>query len=80
MTRTLFSKNLLFVGTVRKNKPEIPTNFLANKNRNIYSSLFGFSQFLNLVSYVPKKNKSVILISSKHHNKSINHLNSNQGY
>ena len=70
LTRTLLSKNLLFVGTLRKNKPEIPLNFLPNKNRNIFSSFFGFSQFLTLVSYVPKKNKSVILISSKHHNKS----------
>lgn len=59
--------NLTLVGTVRKNKPQIPPSFLPKSNREQYSSLFGFQEDFTLVSYVPKKNKCVILLSSMHH-------------
>ena len=78
LAKVLFSKNLLLVGTLRKNKSEIPQNFLPKRTRTLFSSLFGFRQFLTIVSYVPKKNKSVILLSTKHHDKSINQSNSNK--
>lgn len=42
------------VGTMRKNKKEIPPCF-ADKKRPEYSSQFGFSGMATLVSYVPKK-------------------------
>ena len=42
------------------------------KKRAIGSSIFAFKDHLSLVSYVPKKNKSVILVSSKHHEEKIN--------
>ncbi|KAJ8707787.1 hypothetical protein PYW07_011464 [Mythimna separata] len=53
------------VGTMRKNKKEIPPCFI-DKNRPEYSSQFGFSDTATLVSYVPKKKRSVVLISSLH--------------
>lgn len=53
------------VGTLRKNKKEIPPCFVA-KGRPEYSSQFGFSNVATLVSYVPKKNRSVVLVSSLH--------------
>jgi hypothetical protein len=31
------------VGTLRKNKPEIPALFLSGKQRDVYSSVFGFT-------------------------------------
>jgi hypothetical protein len=34
-------------------------------------SIFGFTKDLTLVSYVPKKNKSVVLLSSLHHDSAI---------
>jgi hypothetical protein len=40
---------------------------LKNNKRIIGSSNFAFKDFLTLVSYVPKKNKAVILVSTKHH-------------
>ena len=55
LAKKLFSKNIFFVGTLRKNKPEIPSEFLPNKKRTINSSLYGFKDFVTLVSYVPKK-------------------------
>jgi len=54
------------VGTLRKNTPEIPTLFLSGKQRNVHSSIFGFTNDLTLVSYVPARNKTVILLSSQH--------------
>jgi len=35
------------------------------------SSIFGFTKDLTLVSYVPKKNKSVVFLSTLHHNSAI---------
>lgn len=57
---------LTFLGTMKKNKPEIPPQFLPNKNREVGSSIFGFQDNCTLVSYATKKNRSVILISTMH--------------
>lgn len=58
--------NLTLVGTVRKNKTFIPSNMQPNKNRVIHSTNFAFTEGATICSYVPKKNKSVILLSSMH--------------
>jgi hypothetical protein len=63
----LWEKGLEYIGTIRSNKLEIPLSFLKNKLRKVGSSLFAFKDSLTLVSFVPKKNKSVILISTNHH-------------
>ena len=62
----LLLKNITLVGTVRKNKPDIPQEFAADKKRVIGSSLFGFSNRQTMVSYVPKKSKAVVLLSTMH--------------
>ena len=54
------------VGTLSKNKPEIPALFLSGKQRNVHSSMFGFTNDLILVSYVPARKKTIILLSSWH--------------
>ncbi|UYV70560.1 hypothetical protein LAZ67_7003537 [Cordylochernes scorpioides] len=58
---------LTYLGTMRKNKPQIPPQFQPHPKRESGTSIFGFSGTKTLVSYVPKKRKSVILISSMHH-------------
>lgn len=68
----LANHNLTIVGTLKKNKKEIPSEFLPSKNRQLYSALFGFSKDITLLSYVPKKSRAVILSSSMHHDKNIN--------
>ena len=40
------------------------------------SSVFGFDRQLTLTSYVPKKGKAVILLSSMHHNDDIDEIHS----
>ena len=63
----LKKKNLTLFGTMKQNKKEIPMKFIPARRRLKYSSLFGFTKDLTLVSYVPKKNRSVVLLSSLHH-------------
>jgi len=63
----LLTQIMRVVGTLRKNKPEIPALFLSGKQRDVHSSIFDFTSDLTLVSYVPVRNKTVILLSSQHH-------------
>lgn len=65
---------LTVVGTLRKNKPHIPADLLSVKNRPVCSSMFAFGSGENktlMVSYVPKRNKNVLLLSSYHDDDSI---------
>jgi hypothetical protein len=43
------------VGTLKKNKLEIPALFLNRKQRDVHSSVFGFTNDLTLVSHVKVK-------------------------
>lgn len=64
--------NLTVVGTIKKNKPEIPSDF-KKKGRVVYSSLFGFGKHHStLVSYCSKRNKVVLLLSTMHNDASVN--------
>jgi len=54
------------VGTLRKNKPEIPPSF--TRFVPSMTSRFVYSNNATLVSYCPKKNKVVMLLSSLHKN------------
>jgi len=56
---------------MKQNKREIPQEFKPARQRDENSPIFGFSKDLTLVSYVPKKNKSVVLLSSLHHDSAI---------
>lgn len=62
---------LTILGTLRKNKVEIPPSFINNKNE-IGKSLFAFDKTKTLVSYTPKQNKVVLLLTTLHPDSSIN--------
>lgn len=62
----LLKRKITMVGTVRKNKPELPPALLATKEREVFSSKFAFTPTTTLVSYIPKKNKNVVLLSTLH--------------
>lgn len=49
-------------GTLRRNKPEIPPQFLAKKAQN--STIFGFDDNKVLVSFAAKSNRNVLLLST----------------
>jgi hypothetical protein len=63
----LREKGLTFVGPIKKCKREIPLEFLPQRNKEYGSSIQGFVKEKLLLSYVPKKNRVVLLISSKLH-------------
>lgn len=67
LVQELQKRKLTYVGTLKKNKREVPKEFLPDRKREIGSSLYGFTKDITLLSYVPKKNKAVLVISSMHH-------------
>lgn len=70
LVKLLKQRGLTSLGTIRKNKREVPPTFLPNKKRQVGTALYGFTNEITLLSYTPKKNKSVLLVSSSHHQKS----------
>ncbi|GFN91821.1 PiggyBac transposable element-derived protein 4 [Plakobranchus ocellatus] len=67
----LRANGLTLVGTLRKNKPFIPNEFLPSRQRHVHSAVFGFQKDITLVLHVPKQGKAVILLSTMHHNKAV---------
>ena len=67
LANMMLHRRLTIVGTVRKCKREVPECMKAAKSREPKSSTFGFDEQLMMTSYVPKRNKAVILLSSMHH-------------
>ena len=67
----LLKRKLTMVGTVRKNRVELPAELLVIKNRAAQSSMFAFTDTTALVSYCPKKGKNVVLMSTLHNNAEI---------
>jgi hypothetical protein len=61
----LLSHNLTLLGTMRKNRTELPPEFLP-KTRQQFESKFAFTNNTALVSYAPRKNKTVVLLSTMH--------------
>lgn len=45
----------------------MPLEFLPKKSRPVNSTLYGFTEDMTLLSYVPKTSKAVLVISSMHH-------------
>ena len=67
LAKTMLQHNLTIVGTMRKCKREIPECMKASKSRKTKTSTFGFNDQITMASYVPKKNKSVIMLCTMHH-------------
>ncbi|XP_032366222.1 piggyBac transposable element-derived protein 4-like, partial [Etheostoma spectabile] len=44
--------------------PELPGALLATKGRAVFSSKFAFTPVATLVSYVPKRHRNVVLLST----------------
>lgn len=60
----LLKRHLTMLGTVRKNKPELPNNI--SSKEDVHTSKFFFTKDTTIVSYVPRKNKQVVLMSTMH--------------
>lgn len=64
--------NMTLVGTLRRDKPEIPPEMKEPGDRPIGSSRFSFDGHKTMVSYKTKKKKVVLLLSTTHDNPAIN--------
>jgi hypothetical protein len=70
--KEMLAENVTMVGTMRKNKKEIPQLLLSKQEEG--SSIFMFDKTKAIVSHCPKKNQNVILMSTNglFYNKGIN--------
>jgi len=64
--RKLLKERLTLVGTIRKNRKELPPELVTAKKRNVKTTLYGFKSEAITVSYCPKKGKVVTLLSTMH--------------
>lgn len=71
LARYLLSQKITIVGTVRKNKAFLPISFQSSKG-NKDDSQFIFQKDMVIVKYCPKKNKSVVLLSTLHSGAEVN--------
>lgn len=62
---------MTLLGTLRCNRKYIPESIRSHSKEDEYSSRFAFTDDLMIVSYIPKRNKSVVLLSSSHPNRSL---------
>ena len=60
------TRNMTMVGTVRKSRTELPFELVTTKGRRVLSSQFAFTPTTTMVSYLAKKNKNVLLMSTRH--------------
>lgn len=69
----LKKRQMTIIGTIRKNRKELPPVLIAMKQKPPLHSEFVFEPKLRatLVSYVPKKNRFVTLLSTKHLKKEV---------
>ena len=71
LAEDLLGVQTTLVGTIRRNKKEIPRELQPDAHCPELSSIFCFDRQLTLVSYVPKKAHAVILLSCLHHDQAI---------
>nr|XP_024661509.1 piggyBac transposable element-derived protein 4-like [Maylandia zebra] len=65
LSEELLRRKNTLVGTIRKNKPELPPQLLQTRGRGVFS-VFAFTTTHTAVSYVPRCGRNVLLLSSKH--------------
>ncbi|RXM95315.1 hypothetical protein EOD39_17013 [Acipenser ruthenus] len=78
VTRDGHPSNTTIVGTLRQNKTEIPAD--TKPKREEKSRVIGIAGNLPMALYVPKKGKSVVVLSMQHHHAKVADKNHNQRY
>lgn len=74
LVQAMRQRGLTCIGTLKKNKKEIPPVFLPTRKREVGTSLYGYTKDITLLSYTTKINKAVLLLSSSHHHASTDPL------
>ena len=71
LTEDLLKNEITLVGTMKKNKPDIPPEMRPKKDREVLTSKFTFRKDMMMASYVPKQKKAVIMLSTMYSDASI---------
>lgn len=66
LAEELLQKKTTYLGTMRKKRREIPFMMKQTQGRQIGSSRYLYTEDLTLLSYLQKKSKNVMLISTQH--------------
>lgn len=66
LAKELKQKNCTLLGTMRQTKTDVPPALREIKGRPVHSSKFLHHEGLTIVSYIPKKHRNVVLLSSQH--------------
>lgn len=74
LAQKLSQKQMTLLGTIRKNRKELPAELIKVKDRAPLSSMFAFRDDATLVSYCPKKGKVVPLLSTMHFQREVDNL------
>ena len=65
LAKELKQNNCTLLGTMRKTKKDVPA-LCEVRGRLVHSSKFLLHEGLTIVSYIPKKNRTFIVLSSRH--------------
>ena len=71
LAERLFEQNTTLVGTIKSNKPHLPTMTQKSRTRPINATQFIFHDWVTVASYVPKRNRVVNVVSTQHHSATI---------
>lgn len=63
--------SLTCLGTLKKNKKELPKEFIQTKKRHVHDTYFGFQRDTTIISYISKRGKVVLVASTMHHDAKI---------
>jgi len=75
LARELPKRQMTLLGTIRKNKGELPTKLTETRDRQENTSIFAFQDSATLVSYCPKKGRVVVLLSTEHDTAEVDNSN-----
>ena len=75
----MMDNNLSMLGTVNKRRKFVPPQFATAKEREVESTTFGFSNNITMCSYVPKKTKAVLVLSTMHYTPEVEGPNKKPG-
>ena len=70
----LLKERLTLLGTIRKNKADLPPEFVEPKGREIRSTMFGFDEKKMMFSYKPKEKNVVVLLTTMFNSRVIDNL------
>jgi len=67
LAEELKQKKLTLVATVRVGRKDVPKEFMPARRREVLTTMCGFTETgVTMVSYVPKRNRAVVLMSTLH--------------